>query len=148
MKLQQANAIETPRRCEIKATKGVWAGLVAAGTLGGSVALVVASLAARAPGLPRNMQAAQAPPVAVSEPANPETQKPATPPGSEPAGIDRKKEIAEESARLLRMATELKSEVDKTTKDTLSMRVIRKAEEIERLAHDVKGNLGPTAKAK
>jgi hypothetical protein len=65
-----------------------------------------------------------------------------------PADAARKKEIAEESAKLLRMATELKTEVDKTTKDTLSVQVIRKANEIERLAHDVKGNIRPIAKAK
>jgi hypothetical protein len=51
---------------------------------------------------------------------------------------DRKKQIADESARLLKLATELKSEVDKTTKDTLSLTVVRKADEIEKLAHNVK----------
>jgi hypothetical protein len=32
----------------------------------------------------------------------------------------------------------LKAEVDKTNKDMLSLNVIRKADEIEKLAHDVK----------
>ena len=54
------------------------------------------------------------------------------------AGNDRKKQIAEESNQLLTMALALKAEVDKTTKDTLSMNVIRKANEIEKLAHTVK----------
>jgi hypothetical protein len=36
------------------------------------------------------------------------------------------------------MALALKAEVDKTTKDTLSLDVIRKAEQIERLAKSVK----------
>jgi hypothetical protein len=45
------------------------------------------------------------------------------------------KEIASECADLLKMATALKSEVDKTTKDTLSVTVVRKANEIEQLAH-------------
>jgi len=36
------------------------------------------------------------------------------------------------------MAIVLKAEVDKTTKDTLSLNVIRKADEIEKLAHSVK----------
>ena len=66
----------------------------------------------------------------------------------EAANAERKKQIAEDSAKLLKLATDLKAEVDKTTKDTLSMQVIRKAAEIERLAHDVKGNIRPTAKAK
>lgn len=54
------------------------------------------------------------------------------------ANEERKKQIANDSAKLLKLATDLKTEVDKTNKDTLSLNVIRKAEEIEKLAHDVK----------
>jgi len=54
------------------------------------------------------------------------------------ANTERKKQIAEDSVKLLKLATELKTEVDKTTKDTLSLNVIRKADEIEKLAHNVK----------
>jgi hypothetical protein len=54
------------------------------------------------------------------------------------ANIERKKQIADDTAKLLKLASDLKSEVDKTTKDTLSLNVIRKADEIEKLAHDVK----------
>jgi len=54
------------------------------------------------------------------------------------ANLERKKQIAEDSAKLLKLANDLKTEVDKTTKDTLSLNVIRKADEIERLAHSVK----------
>ena len=54
------------------------------------------------------------------------------------ANIARKKLIADESALLLRLAAELKSEVDKTGKDTLSLNVVRKADMVEKLAHDVK----------
>jgi hypothetical protein len=56
----------------------------------------------------------------------------------EAANVERRKQIADDSARLLKLATDLKSEVDKTTKDTLSLNVIRKADEIEKLAHNVK----------
>ena len=49
-----------------------------------------------------------------------------------------KQAIAKQCADLLAMATELKTEVDKTTKDTLSISVVRKAGEIEQLAHKVK----------
>ena len=56
----------------------------------------------------------------------------------EAANLERKKQIAEDSAKLLKLATDLKTEIDKTNKDTLSLSVIRKAEEIERLAHIVK----------
>jgi hypothetical protein len=54
------------------------------------------------------------------------------------ANAERKKQIAEDSAKLLKLATDLKAEVDKTSKDTLSLNVIRKADEIERLARNVK----------
>jgi len=56
----------------------------------------------------------------------------------EAANAERKRQIADDSAKLLKLATDLKAEVDKTTKDTLSLNVIRKADEIERLAHNVK----------
>ncbi|MGA9585323.1 MAG: hypothetical protein WBQ95_08355 [Terracidiphilus sp.] len=54
------------------------------------------------------------------------------------AEADRKKQISDESTQLLAMAVALKAEVDKTTKDTLSLSVIRKADEIERMAKTVK----------
>jgi len=48
------------------------------------------------------------------------------------------KQIAADSAQLLKLATELKTEVDKTNTDMLSIPVIRKAGEIEKLARSVK----------
>jgi len=54
---------------------------------------------------------------------------------------DRRTQIAEDSAKLHQLAVELKAEVDKTTKDTLSLGVIRKANEIEKLAHSVKDEM-------
>lgn len=54
------------------------------------------------------------------------------------ASAERKKQITDNSAALLKMAADLKAEVDKTNIDTLSLTVIRKADEIERLAHDVR----------
>jgi hypothetical protein len=56
----------------------------------------------------------------------------------EAANTERKKQIADDAARLLQLATELKAAVDKTDKDTLSVNVIRKAETIEKLAKGVK----------
>ena len=56
----------------------------------------------------------------------------------EAANADRKRQIADDSARLLKMASDLKAEVDKTSKDMLSLGVIRRAEEIEKLARSVK----------
>jgi len=56
----------------------------------------------------------------------------------EAANAERKKQLANDSAKLLTLAMSLKAEVDKTSKDTLSLNVIRKADEIEKLAHNVK----------
>jgi hypothetical protein len=56
----------------------------------------------------------------------------------EEANTERKRQIDADSAAMLKLAAELKAEVDKTSKDTLSLSVIRKADEIEHLAHNVK----------
>jgi len=50
----------------------------------------------------------------------------------------RQTEIVDDSANLLKLANSLKAEVDKTTQDTLSLVVIRHADEIERLAHKMR----------
>lgn len=65
----------------------------------------------------------------------------------EAANKERQKQIADDAARLLQLATELKSEVDKTDKDTLSLNVIRKAETIEKLAKGVKEKMKLTVGA-
>ena len=49
-----------------------------------------------------------------------------------------KKQIALDSANLLKMANYLKANMDKTTPDTLSIALIRQAEEIEKLAHKMR----------
>jgi hypothetical protein len=54
------------------------------------------------------------------------------------ANAERKKQLSDDSAKLLTLAVALKAEVDKTNKDMLSLNVIRKADEIEKLAHTVK----------
>ena len=58
------------------------------------------------------------------------------------AGDPRQQQVAGESAGLLKMATDLKADLDKTTKDTLSVTVVRKAGEIEELAHKVMAESG------
>jgi hypothetical protein len=65
----------------------------------------------------------------------------------EAANTERRKQITDDAARLLQLATELKKEVDKTDKDTLSVNVIRKAEMIEKLAKGVKQKMKLTAGA-
>ncbi len=51
---------------------------------------------------------------------------------------DRQKKIVEDTEKLLSLASQLKEEVDKSDKNTLSITVIKKAEEIEKLAKSVK----------
>jgi len=77
--------------------------------------------------------------------------KPAHPAGSDasrsgPNGLetasDGKPSAQRECSNLLKMATELKVEVDKTTKDTLSVTVVRKADEIEQYARKLRNGDG------
>jgi hypothetical protein len=51
---------------------------------------------------------------------------------------ERQKKLVEDTAKLLALANELKAAVDKSDKNTLSLDVVRKADEIEKLAHSVK----------
>ena len=53
------------------------------------------------------------------------------------ANAYRQKQISDETAKLLQLATDLKTEVDKGGKDTLSLAAIRKVESIEKLAHNL-----------
>ena len=52
--------------------------------------------------------------------------------------VERQKKLEEDTAKLLSLATELKEQVGKTNQNIMSVDVIKKAEEIERLAKNVK----------
>lgn len=54
------------------------------------------------------------------------------------ANKERQAEIQHDTEKLLKLATELKDYVGKTDENILSLDVIKKAEEIEKLAHAVK----------
>lgn len=51
---------------------------------------------------------------------------------------ERQKQLVQDTDKLLVLATQLKQDVDKTNKDVLSVDVVKKADEIEKLAHSVK----------
>ena len=53
----------------------------------------------------------------------------------------RKDQIAVDTAQLDQLANELKVEMDKSTKDTLSLNVIKKAKEIEKLAYKLRDEI-------
>lgn len=54
---------------------------------------------------------------------------------------DRQKQLVADTNKLLQLATELKTEVDKTNRNVLSVDVIKKADEIEKLAKSVKDRM-------
>ena len=54
---------------------------------------------------------------------------------------DRQKKLVLETDMLLRMATELKVDVDRSDKNMLSVDVVKKADEMEKLARNVKDGM-------
>ena len=103
-----------------------------------SAVFAVALACSAQDGKPSSSDAAKATVPAAADSTTPQAKdaKPAS-----TATNDRKKQIADESAELLNMALALKAEVDKTTKDTLSLNVIKKADQIEKLAKSVKDKM-------
>jgi len=78
---------------------------------------------------------------------NPSSQKPAAPdgkadlsPGQKPMSPEdaRQAQIVADTNRLLQLAQELQAEVAKSSKNTLSLAVVKKAAEVERLAKSLK----------
>ena len=60
------------------------------------------------------------------------------------ANQDRQASLKADTDKLLKLAEELKSSVDKSNENVLSLDVLKKAEEIEKLAHSVKDKMkGP-----
>jgi len=60
------------------------------------------------------------------------------------ANLQRQQEIKKDTEKLLELATELKQYVDKSSENTLSLDVVKKAEQIEKLAKTVKEKMkGP-----
>jgi len=98
--------------------------------------------AGAATGLTGSLALSQAPSVV---PPSPPTRKE---PGVEPPDLpspdkqileENNKDIHKKVERLYQLATELKTEVDKTdSTKVLSLNLVKKAEEIEKLAHDIK----------
>ena len=57
---------------------------------------------------------------------------------AERRNTQRQQDIVKDTAKLLELAQQLKDEVDKSRRDQLSVSVVKKAEEIEKLAKAVK----------
>jgi hypothetical protein len=58
--------------------------------------------------------------------------------------LQRQKEMTSDTARLIDLAHQLKTETDKGTPDTLSIFEIQKAELIEKLAHSIQNKMRAT----
>jgi hypothetical protein len=73
-------------------------------------------------------------PSAADTPQNPDMDRDQ----SKMRNLERQKQLVSDTEKLLALANELKADMDKSTKDTMSLDVIKKADEIEKLAHSVK----------
>ncbi|HKN20375.1 MAG TPA: hypothetical protein VJX73_03110 [Terracidiphilus sp.] len=100
-----------------------------------AIAAVVGVLRSHAQSAPAPTNAAPEKVASAPAPAAGQQEKP---PAANTSDEAQKKQIASECSDLLKLATDLKSEVDKTTRDTLSVTVVRKASAIEQLAHKVR----------
>ncbi len=123
--------------------------------LAGMVACLAAALALAAAAMPKHHQqpaAGESGAVATARDAGASQQGSKAPSvgSAEPKGATPQKEgesqIGEQTAQILKLAMDLKAEVDKTNKDVLSLRVIRKADEIQRLAHSARLRMNREAK--
>ena len=96
--------------------------------------MVPVCLSAQRHGLPRQDQGP-----ALEEQANRAQQELA-----KKANQQRQAELKRDTDKLFQLATELKQYVDKTNEDVLSIEVLKKSEEIEKLAHSVRERMkGP-----
>jgi hypothetical protein len=129
----QAQPISTTKKARQLRGKAVWLCLLA-----GAIALaLVARLGVREGTAQASAQAAEKFTQSTSAQA-PTAESPMKQEIHASASDERQKQIADESASLLSLANSLKAAVDKTTKDTLSVTVVREAGEIERLAHKMR----------
>jgi hypothetical protein len=71
----------------------------------------------------------------------PGPEKPAEPVSPASSASERQKKLAADTDKLLALATDLKKQVDKTNKDILSVEVVKKADEIEKLARSMKNDM-------
>jgi hypothetical protein len=101
----------------------------------GSISLAAAQQPAQ--GSAAQPPVVQAPATAEAKADNSKPTTPLTP---------QQKQLADDTAKLLALANELKAELDKSSKDTLSLSVIKKAEQVEKLAHKVRDEMKASAK--
>ncbi len=97
--------------------------------------------AGAATGLAGSLSLGQAPNIPPKPPSaqEPEAENPSLPSPEKQMLEANNKDIHKKVEQLYRLATELKAEVDKTdSTKVLSLNLVKKAEEIEKLAHEIK----------
>jgi hypothetical protein len=86
------------------------------------------------------------PPPAAIAPSQADSRKTTdTPPSPSPASASadpRQAQIIADTQKLVKLSQELKAEVAKSDKNTLSLTVVKKAEEVEKLAKTLKEEIG------
>jgi hypothetical protein len=89
---------------------------------------------------PMMQQTPQLPPFSPSGPPSPEDEarRRMEKEMAKKANLQRQEQLKRDTDKLLELAKELKQSVDKSNADVLSVDVVRKADEIEKLAHSVK----------
>jgi hypothetical protein len=65
-------------------------------------------------------------------------------PNYESVNAIRRKEMNDDAAKLVKLANDLKDELSKTDRDTLSVSAVKKAEQIEKLAKGLKSKMTVT----
>ena len=100
--------------------------------------LLTAGVATRLAGEPARAQNPSIPQDKRTSP-EPTPENPLAPPAEKRMLEENEKDIKKKVEKLYDLATELKAEVDKTdSSKVLSLNLVRKAEEIEKLARDIK----------
>jgi membrane protein involved in colicin uptake len=100
------------------------------------LALSFSSIQAQNPGLPSSPQLPA--PSDPTTPAEDAARSKLERDMAKKANQERQIALKRDTEKLLKLSTELKEYVDKTNENMLSLDVVKKAEEIEKLAHSVK----------
>ena len=106
-----------------------------AGMRGGSAVMAAQRSPAMNSGRPIDPPSSGVPPVIQPQMSNPTDAE------VQAAKDDRRKKLAADVDRLVLLSNQLKAEVDRTANDQLSLDVIKKVQEIEKLARTVQGRM-------
>jgi hypothetical protein len=119
---------------------GVCAALLLAGSWVGLHTIFAAQMQQQAPPM-QQVPTMQEPPFGESPNPNDPMQRQRLEKMEKARNSDRQQQLVKDTDKLLALAKELKEDVSKSDKDTLSVDVVKKAAEIEKLAKSVKDRM-------